>query len=103
MERVHGPQTPFESYCFSCRVTFPAETRRCVHCGGRTARAGQVQAGHVLTGAGEAPPMMAEGVSVGEDAIEEEIAISPLRRFGGLFIWALVALSALISNLCQGA
>ncbi|HPG25434.1 MAG: hypothetical protein H6748_20805 [Spirochaetaceae bacterium] len=30
--------TPFEVRCPSCRVTFPVETKRCVHCGGPTTR-----------------------------------------------------------------
>lgn len=30
-----GPLTPYEVFCNHCRVTFPAGTRRCVHCGER--------------------------------------------------------------------
>ena len=26
----------YEVWCHSCNVTFPAETRTCLHCGGRT-------------------------------------------------------------------
>ena len=29
------PQTPYQVYCYQCNVTAPAETRRCLHCGGR--------------------------------------------------------------------
>jgi len=35
MRSIEGPQTPFEVYCPSCKVTFPIGTRRCLHCGGR--------------------------------------------------------------------
>jgi hypothetical protein len=27
---------PYEVWCHTCNVTFPAETRACLHCGGRT-------------------------------------------------------------------
>jgi len=98
MERVHGPQTPFESYCFSCGVTFPVETKRCVHCGGRLARAGQKAEG---VAEAVAPTLPTRGGGVDDEVLEEEGASLTLRRFGGLLIWALVALSALLSNLCQ--
>lgn len=38
--RADGPQTPYEVYCYQCHVTFPAGTRRCIHCGGRLSRKG---------------------------------------------------------------
>ena len=97
MQRVQGPQTPYESYCFQCRVTFPVEARRCVHCGGRLARAGQ--------GPPDAPPpqaLAAGATGAADDEFDEEEGPFSLRRFGGLAIWAVVALSALLSNLCQG-
>jgi hypothetical protein len=31
-------QRPFEVYCHRCIVSFPAEARRCLHCGSRLAR-----------------------------------------------------------------
>jgi len=33
--QAHGPQNPYEVYCFQCNVSAPVGTRRCVHCGGR--------------------------------------------------------------------
>ena len=33
-----GPQTPYEVFCHTCRVTFPVGTKACLHCGGRLAR-----------------------------------------------------------------
>lgn len=98
MERVQGPQTPFESYCFHCRVTFPVEAKRCIHCGGPLARAGRrLELGAAATApdARSLPPEAAE-----EEMLEEGASLT-LRRFGGLLIWALVAASALLSNLCQ--
>ena len=34
MQRVEGARTPYEVYCFRCRVTFPIGSRQCLHCGG---------------------------------------------------------------------
>jgi hypothetical protein len=94
MERVEGARTPYEVYCFQCRVTFPAEARRCLHCGGplygRGERAGVRP---------ELSPSLGLPIPAGEDA--EEGPVMMARRFGGLAIWALVALSALLSHLCQ--
>ena len=35
MKNVERPRSSYESYCFNCKVTFPIETRRCLHCGER--------------------------------------------------------------------
>lgn len=93
MKRVEGPQTPYESYCFSCRVTFPVDARHCVHCGGRLARG-------AAEGAAVGLPGLLGG-SEPEEVPDEEGALFTLRRFGGLLIWTLVAASALLSNLCE--
>ncbi len=91
MERVEGALTPFEVYCFRCRVTFPTEARRCLHCGGPLSASGE-RAG---VGSPVAPGMP---VPAGEDA--EDGPALMLRRFGGLALWGLVALSAVLSNVC---
>ena len=96
MERFEGARTPFEAYCYHCRVTFPAGARRCLHCGGR------------LSAFGEAASPAGASAAPGGDALlpvpasEEESAALTIRRFGGLAVWALVALSAVLSNLCRG-
>ena len=94
MERLEGARTPYEVYCFRCRVTFPAEARRCLYCGDplyeRGERAG-VQPGLA--------PGLGLPIPAGEEA--EEGPVMMARRFGGLLIWALVALSAVLSHLCQ--
>lgn len=33
-----GPQSSYESYCYSCNVSAPPDAKRCVHCGGRLSR-----------------------------------------------------------------
>lgn len=95
MQRVEGPQTPYESYCFSCHVTFPVEARQCVHCGGRLARRapGAESAG--------LPGLLGGGRGEPEEMPDEEGALFTMRRFGGLLVWTLVAASALLSNLCE--
>ena len=94
MERVEGARTPYEVYCFQCRVTFPPEARRCLHCGGALSGRGER--------AGAAPELAPGGglpIPPGEDT--EEGPMMMARRLGGLAIWALVALSAVLSHLCQ--
>lgn len=95
MERVEGARTPYEVYCFQCRVTFPPEARRCLHCGG--ALSGRDERAR---GGPELAPSLGLPVPAGEDADEGPVMIA--RRFGGLAVWALVALSALLSHFCQG-
>ncbi len=95
MERVEGARTPYEVYCFHCRVTFPAEARRCLHCGGPLFGPGQ-RAGIAAEMASAAGlPLPAGGEA------DEGRALS-VRRFGGLALWALVALAAVLQNLCRG-
>ena len=88
MERVEGPQTPFEVYCFNCRVTFPRGTRRCVHCGGpiggRSSKIAQ---------------QLAAEFPVEEEAPAEA---STGRRIGGLSLWILLALGAALTRMCSG-
>jgi len=93
MERAEGALTPYEVYCFHCRVTFPAEARRCVHCGGPLYAQGQRAGGRELAQTVPVP------MPTGEDG--EEGPITAVRRFGGLAIWTLVAISAVLSHVCQ--
>ena len=93
MERVEGARTPYEVYCFRCRVTFPAEARRCLHCGGPLFGAGE------RARPGEPAPGPAVPIPAGEDA--EEGPVVMVRRFGGLAIWVLVAVSWMVQTLCH--
>ncbi len=93
MDRVEGPQTPFEVYCFSCRVTFPTGTRRCVHCGGPIGRRSPRVS---------ASPQILSKLGVELPAEEEAPAeSSPARRIGGLSLWILLALGAALTRLCS--
>ena len=94
MERVEGPQTPFEVYCFNCGVTFPVGTRRCVHCGGPIGRRSPRIA----------PQLAAAVAAAAEDPVEEEAPAEPStgRRVGGLSLWILLALGAALTRMCSG-
>jgi hypothetical protein len=96
MERVEGAQTPYEVYCFRCRVTFPAEARRCLHCGGRLFAAGE----RAVVGGDPALQVPGLPAPAGEETSEGPALA--VRRFGGLAIWGLVALSAILNSLCRG-
>ncbi len=84
MDRYEGPQTPFEVYCYTCRVTFASGTSRCVHCGGRLGGRAQRGEATVVT---ELP----DG-----DVAEPSI----VRRLGGMSLWVLIALGAALSRMC---
>jgi hypothetical protein len=96
MDRVEGAMTPYEVYCFRCRVTFPVEARRCLHCGGPLlGRNERARAVSPLVGGPSAPDPGGDG----DDS--EEGPLMMARRFGGIAIWALVALAAVLQNLCH--
>jgi len=86
METRVGPQTPYEVYCYECRVTFPIGTQRCVHCGRP-----------IL-----ALPPARGGVPI-EPSTHDELALpGPLsaRKLGGMSLWVLIALGAALSRFC---
>ena len=92
METRVGPQTPYEVYCYECRVTFPVGTRRCVHCG-RPILSGPLGHGPLPLVPGAAP-----------DA-GEELELPPqlsARKLGGMSLWVLLALGAALSRFCAG-
>lgn len=118
---------PYEVRCPRCKVSFPVETRRCIHCGGATSAAPStvgagVSAGPIDLGGAEgrasgpfggatgaagsptaSPPFPPEEIDAaeGEAAGPVSWGASLLRSFGSLiWIGALVAFS-MIRN-CQG-
>lgn len=127
---LEGARTPYEVYCYDCRVTFPVGQKRCLHCGGRlgprsetpflgsggrpgagggaeTVGTGGGATGGVGSG-GKGPGASRErwtghpaptGTATHPQEDEEEPSLA-LRRFGGLALWALIVVSALVSNLC---
>jgi hypothetical protein len=77
---AEGPQTPYEVFCHQCRVTFPVDARRCVHCGGRLS-------------ASRSPG----GVPT-RPAIEEVLQETELTRRGGFSPTTLVWIALLVSG-----
>ena len=94
MQRIEGALTPYEVYCFRCRVTFPVEARRCLHCGGPLFGRDERATMGVSGTAGAPLP-----VPAAEDA--EEGPLLQVRRLGGVAIWVIVALAAVLQNLCH--
>jgi len=88
MERHDGPQTPFEVFCYDCRVTFPVGTRRCIHCGRPISRRGR----HAPEGAERPEILVEEGMP--------EVSIG--RRLGGISLWVLLAVGAALARMCNG-
>lgn len=117
----HAP-TPYEVRCPACDVSFPVETRRCIHCGGPTSAA-RAPSASVIDPAGMPPWVRtseegsgppdpydgsgssgtaqipgagnAESVEAPEEA-PSSLASTLLRTFGSLFwVIALVAFSIL--------
>jgi hypothetical protein len=103
MERLERAQTPYEVYCYHCHVTFPPEARRCIHCGGRLGPPGPPRRidDATLGTAPRIPDGRRDHAGTSEEDIEDASGLL-LRRFGGLAVWALLALAAILSNLCQG-
>lgn len=93
---AEGAQTPYEVYCYDCRVTFPVGTQRCVHCGGRIGR--------------QRLPRMLPGTRPGGVAsgpLEQEIDEEELPKRGGRLspiaaLWLLLALGGAMYRACAG-
>jgi hypothetical protein len=89
MEKRIGPQTPYEVYCYDCRVTFPVGTRRCIHCG-RPIGATPLRPG--------ATPITPDAGQLPEDMeLPGQVSV---RKLGGMSLWVLLALGAALSRFC---
>lgn len=87
METRVGPQTPFEVYCYDCKVTFPIGTRRCIHCS-------RPIGGNPLT-LGATP--ITPGAEPDELELPGQVSV---RKLGGMSLWVLLAIGAAISRFC---
>lgn len=102
----------FEVWCSTCRVTFPPESKRCLHCGGRTT-VGRIAVPDVVTGdafafqmpsfgeassnASPSPPMPPE-----EFTGEEQPAGRSFLRAGMSVIWMVVLGAGYLWQSCTG-
>ncbi len=95
MERIEGPQTPYEVYCYNCRTTFAAGTRSCVHCGNRI----------LSNGPGPASGSMQDILhpdDEGEGEDEGEVGESFGKRLASMGVWILIVVGASLMRLCNG-
>lgn len=92
MERVEGARTPYEVYCFRCRVTFPIGSRHCLHCGGPLFGAGE------RADASDLAPGPARPIPPATDTDEGGLTVRGIASLAG---WVVVAAAALLQSLCQ--
>lgn len=83
--------TSFEIRCENCDVSFPQETKRCLHCGAS------------LGGRTRSAPSFLPGLLEEEQAPADEPESRGLFRFGmSGAMWVLLALSATCYRACAG-
>ncbi len=83
MKRHEGPQTPYEVYCYNCRVTAATGTSRCVHCGGRLGGRAQRGGAAVVTQLPDGDELAARGWARRKPRLAE-IRLRAMRRIGEL-------------------
>ncbi len=84
------PQNPYESYCYTCNVTAPVDTRTCVHCGGRLSRQRGIPAPTIPV------PFSGQALDEGElDAPRRMGSVSPIT-----VVWVLLFLAWTVFRLC---
>jgi len=101
----------YESRCPSCNVTFPIETKVCIHCGGRTApsmvhfpdpppapsKGGDAaRIAMEMRGRSEAP---VQGHVLAEDVDDEPVRVSPLRSLITI-VWVALAIGVSLLRAC---
>ena len=97
-QRTEQKPAVYEVRCPRCDVSFPPQTRRCMHCGGRTGSSSGGQGIVRLEGSGLAPELA--DLSFGTDADGRPIRAQPLdespeEESSGRSGWARSALTLL--------
>ena len=108
---MKSPGSPYEVRCPRCDVSFPIETRRCLHCGGPT---GEVEGTAVFetlvqssaASAEEFPGPIEEIPDRDERVLEasdepSSIGRSLIRSLGGL-VWVVVLIGFTLARNCGG-
>ncbi len=102
----------YEVRCARCEVSFPVETRRCLHCGGPTGRPGTgVALESWVSSNGEVDDEFPEPTGLllpGQDGREIETPDEPssigrslIRSLGG-FVWIIVLIGFTLARNCGG-
>lgn len=93
-------RSQYEVYCNRCGVSFPIGTRRCIHCGGPTARQRQ---------GGARPEPRLEFRDDGPFGAEDELEIEEegIARRRGVFspialVWLALAVAMTVYRACTG-
>ena len=82
MQSESSSADAFEIRCESCSVSFPSDTRICMHCGAKLDK-------RLASGEDEATPHPEDGeVSIG-------------RRLGSTSMWIVLAVIAALARLCE--
>lgn len=105
----------FEVRCPSCNVTFPVETKRCLHCGGRLARGHRSalddQIATELSESGpqefgrepsRRDPEPATSAAPFAEAEDEPPEPRSLLRAGMSVIWLMIIALGLLARICSG-
>jgi hypothetical protein len=101
----------YEVRCRRCNVSFPVETRKCLHCGGATSRSGDVAILETMvqpsTATAQEFPHPIEFLPSQEDR-ELEMSDEPssvgrslIRSLGG-FVWVIVLIGFTLARNCGG-
>lgn len=99
----------YEVRCPRCDVSFPAETRQCMHCGGRTSAPGRIAIFDTLSEmrGDQAEPSMDTDFAIPSEA-ERELGVSDepssmgrslIRSLGG-FVWIIVLIGFTLARNC---
>jgi len=83
MQTDSANPNPFEIRCENCAVSFPRETRQCIHCGAALGT-------RFAWGQNEEATAPTDG--------EGSVA----RRMGSAVLWIVLAFSAVLARLCEG-
>jgi len=102
---------PFEVRCHRCDVSFPVETRVCMHCGGRIDSSDRssllesiVEVDPDMAGRDPTPiDVMSDPVDPDVDESQEPTSVgrSLLRSLGG-FVWVIVLIGFTLVRSCGG-
>jgi hypothetical protein len=108
---MHTTSSPYEVRCPRCDVTFPVETRTCIHCGEPIGRRDQVhplesilESGFETEAESPVPIEFRAGPLEGEIEMPDEpssVGRSLIRSLGGL-VWVVVLIAFTIARNCGG-